>query len=84
MSNTSTYGVALISDVTSDVLAAVRQDSLGTLRKCSNNLKCILSWEGDAPAGLSVTTYTYEEMLALVNDENDEWYVAPPAIPEIP
>lgn len=84
MSNTSTYGIALISDVTSDVLAAVRQDSLDTLRKCSNNLKCILSWDDDAPAGLSATTYTYEEMLAIVNDENDEWYIAPPAIPEMP
>ena len=84
MSDTATYGVALISDVTSDVLAVVRQDSLDTARKCSNNLKCILSWDGDAPAGLSVTTYTYEEMLALVNDENDEWYVASPPLPEMP
>ena len=84
MSDTATYGVALISDVTADVISAVKQNSLDTARKCSNNLKCILSWDGDAPAGLSVTTYTYDEMLALVNDETDEWYVAPPPIPEMP
>ena len=82
MSDTSTYGVCLIADVTAEVFAVVNQDSLDTIRRCSNNLKCILSWQGNAPAGLSVTTYTYDEMTALVNDE--KWYIAPPPLPQTP
>jgi len=81
---TDTYGVVLIADVTAEILAQVRQDSLESVRKCSNDLKCILSWEGDTPAGLTATTYTYEQALALVNDVNDEWYIAPPDIPQTP
>jgi hypothetical protein len=48
------------------------------VRKSTDGTKAIVSYEGTIPSGLSgKTEYTNSELLAIVNDINGEWYIAP-------
>jgi hypothetical protein len=78
----STYQIILVSELTSAVLAVVNQDSADTVRKSLDSTKCIVSWEGATPSALSSgQNYTHEQILAIIDDEQGEWYIAPPSIP---
>jgi hypothetical protein len=82
MQSTNTYQIILVSELTPAVLAVVNQDSVDTARKSLDDTKCIVSWEDAQPVELTgKTTYTHSEILAIINDEQGEWYVAPPPIP---
>ena len=48
------------------------------VRKSTDETKAIVSYEGTTPSALSgKTEYTNSELLAIVNDINGEWYIAP-------
>lgn len=82
MQVSSTYQIILVSELTPEVLAVVNQDSADTVRKSLDATKCIVSWESAQPVELTgQTTYTHGQILAIVNDEQGEWYIAPPPIP---
>lgn len=82
MQPATTYQIILVSELTPAVLAVVNQDSVDTARKSLDATKCIVSWEGAQPVELTgQTTYTHSQILAIVNDEQGEWYIAPPPIP---
>lgn len=82
MQVSSTYQIVLLTDLTQSIIDAVNQDSSSTVRKSNDGTKCIVSWEGATPSALSTgQNYTHEQVLAIINDEQGEWYVAPPDVP---
>ena len=51
--------------------------SVEALRKTVRNTeKSLLRWDGSTPYGASsLTTYTHEEILAILDDPNGDWWV---------
>ena len=66
---------------TADVLTRTANESVDgsvdALRKTVRNTdKCLLRWDGPTPYGASsLTTYTHEEILAVLNDPSGDWWV---------
>ena len=79
MQVSNTCQIIPLEDLTLSVLDEVNQDSKDTTRKSNDGTKCIVSWRGATPSSLSSgQNYTYEQIIAIVNDEQGEWYVATP------
>jgi len=84
MQVSSTYQIILFDDLTLPVIDEVNQNNKDTVRKSHDGTKCIVSWEGPTPPVLSSgQNYTHEQILAIINDEQGEWYVAPPDVPNL-
>jgi len=51
--------------------------SVDALRKTVRNTeKCLLRWDGSIPYGASsLTTYTQEEILSILNDPKGDWWI---------
>lgn len=82
MQVSNTYQIILLEDLTLSLVGEVNQDSKDTTRKSNDGTKCIVSWRGATPSALSSgQNYTHEQIIAIVNDEQGEWYVAPPDVP---
>jgi hypothetical protein len=66
---------------TANLLARTANESIDgsvdALRKTVRNTeKSLLRWDGSTPYGASsLTTYTHEEILAILNDPNGDWWV---------
>lgn len=66
---------------TSDLLTRTANESVDgsveALRKTVRNTeKSLLRWDGSTPYGASsLTTYTHEEILAILDDPNGDWWV---------
>jgi hypothetical protein len=82
MQVSSTYQIILFDDLTLPVIDEVNQNNKDTVRRSQDGTKCIVSWQGATPYVLSSgQNYTHEQILAIINDEQGEWYVAPPDVP---
>jgi len=54
----------------------LKTTSKDTVRKNVNGTKAIVSYEGTTPSGLSEETeYTNDQLRAIVDDVNGEWYI---------
>ena len=70
------YGIITSSDVSSVDFTKVQETSAETLRWNNDNTKTFVKYEGSKPTFLQgKTTYTYTEILTILNDVNGEWYV---------
>lgn len=81
-----TYVIIPTSQLTKQLVAVTCQTSLEDVRRSADGTQCILSWRGVTPTGLAgKTTYTHEQMLAIVRDVNGDWHeedtVVTPVIP---
>ena len=69
------YVIIESSDIGSVDFSQVLETSSDTLRYNNNNTKTFVKFEGDTPSFLDgETQYTHSEILAILNDENGEWY----------
>lgn len=71
-----TYTIVPFADVTDSMVDQCIQTSKDALRHTTSGTdRVILKWNGATPSLLSsYTTYTYSEILTIVNDENGDWY----------
>tara|TARA_R100000544_G_scaffold33503_1_gene20005 strand:- start:1132 stop:1368 length:237 start_codon:yes stop_codon:yes gene_type:complete len=70
------YVIITSSDVSSVDFTKVQETSAETLRWNNDNTKTFVKYEGSKPTFLQgKTTYTYTEILTILNDVNGEWYV---------
>tara|TARA_R100000541_G_scaffold899_1_gene4713 strand:- start:1066 stop:1302 length:237 start_codon:yes stop_codon:yes gene_type:complete len=70
------YVIITSSDVSSVDFTKVQETSAETLRWNNDNTKTFVKYEGFKPTFLQgKTTYTYTEILTILNDVNGEWYV---------
>lgn len=73
------YVVINSSDVSFIDFSQVEETSIDTLRWNKNNTKTFIKFNGDTPSFLSSVLYngsfTYKEMLSVLNDVNGEWYI---------
>lgn len=66
---------------TSDLLTRTANESVDgsvdALRKTVRNTdKCLLRWDGSTPYGASsLTTYTHQEIISILNDPEGDWWV---------
>ena len=82
MSPQDTFCIVQVSSLTDTLMGKVKQDSQSTVRVSTDGVNCILSWNGSTPSELSSeTTYTYAQILSLVNDTGGDWYEEPLGIP---
>ena len=71
----TTYVIISASEVNSVDFSQVLEDSADTLRYNSDNTKTFVKFEGSTPSFLQgKTQYSHTAMIALLNDENGEWY----------
>jgi len=69
------YVIIESSDIGSVDFSQVLETSSDTLRYNINNTKTFVKFEGDTPSFLDgETQYTHSEILAILNNENGEWY----------
>jgi len=69
------YVIIESSDIGSVDFSQVLETSSDTLRYNNNNTKTFVKFEGDTPSFLDgETQYTHSEILAILNNENGEWY----------
>jgi hypothetical protein len=69
------YVIIESSDVSLVDFSQVLETSSDTLRYNNNDTKTFVKFEGDTPSFLDgETQYTHSEILAILNDENGEWY----------
>lgn len=69
------YVIIDSSDVSSVDFSQVLETSAETLRYNNDDTKTFVKFEGDTPTFLDgKTQYTYSEMLAILNNEDGEWY----------
>ena len=70
------YVIITSEDVSSVDFSKVQETSADTLRWNKDNTKTFVKYEGYKPTCLhNKTTYTYEEILAILDDVNGEWYI---------
>ena len=66
---------------TADLLTRTANESVDgsvdALRKTVRNTdKCLLRWDGSTPYGASsLTTYTHQEIISILNDPEGDWWV---------
>tara|TARA_R110002012_G_scaffold309409_1_gene516378 strand:+ start:2231 stop:2473 length:243 start_codon:yes stop_codon:yes gene_type:complete len=70
------YVIINSEDVSSVNFTEVEETSINTLRWNINNTKTFVKFNGDTPSFLNgKQQYNYEEILAILNDVNGEWYI---------
>ena len=74
--NNKTYAIAPIAELNNIDYSQVGETSADTVRKNVADTEFVLKWVGDMPSSVSaitptVTTYTHEEILAVMATE--EW-----------
>ena len=70
------YVIITSEDVSSVDFSKVQETSADTLRWNKDNTKTFVKYEGYKPTCLhNKTAYTYEEILAILDDINGEWYI---------
>ena len=63
-------------DVSSVDFSQVLENSADTLRFSNDGSKTFVKYEGSQPSFLSgKTEYSHVDILAILNDENGEWYI---------
>ncbi len=69
------YVIITSEDVSSVDFSKVQETSADTLRWNKDNTKTFVKYEGYKPTCLhNKTAQTYEEILAILDDDNGEWY----------
>jgi hypothetical protein len=76
MANSSTYVIIDAADVSSVNFSQVEETSASTLRYNNDNSKTFVKFAGETtPSFLNgKTQYTHSEILAILNNEEGEWY----------
>ena len=70
------YVIITNSDVSSVDFSKVQETSVDTLRYNRAETKTFVKYTGDKPSFLEgKTEYTNEEILAILNDVDGEWFV---------
>tara|TARA_R110001583_G_scaffold7844_5_gene38345 strand:+ start:2078 stop:2320 length:243 start_codon:yes stop_codon:yes gene_type:complete len=70
------YVIINSSDVSSIDFSQVEETSTNTLRWNIDETKTFVKFEGDTPNFLTgKTQYNHEEILAILNDVNGEWFI---------
>ena len=70
------YVIITSDDISSVDFTKVQETSADTLRWNKNNTKTFVKFEGDTPSFLTgKTQYTNDQMLAMLDDVNGEWYI---------
>jgi len=70
------YVIITSSDVSSVDFSRVQETSVDTLRYNRAETKTFVKYTGDKPSFLDgKTEYTNEEILAILNDVDGEWFV---------
>ena len=63
-------------EVSSVDFSKVLENSADTLRYNNDKSKTFVKYEGSQPSFLSgKTEYNHSQILAILNDENGEWYI---------
>ena len=72
----TTYYIIIASNEVSNVdFSQVKETSASTLRYNNDNTKTFVKFEGSTPSFLDgKTQYTNAQILAILNDEEGEWY----------
>ena len=69
------YVIIDSSDIDSVDFSQVLETSAETLRYNNDDTKTFVKFEGSAPGFVDgKTQYTHSEILAILNNENGEWY----------
>tara|TARA_R100000988_G_C3958808_1_gene145056 strand:- start:70 stop:297 length:228 start_codon:yes stop_codon:yes gene_type:complete len=69
------YVIITSSEVSSVNFSQVKETSASTLRYNNDNTKTFVKFEGSTPSFLDgKTQYTNAQILAILNDEEGEWY----------
>ncbi len=69
------YVIIDSSDVSSVDFSQVLETNADTLRYNNDDTKTFVKFEGDTPTFLDgKTQYTHSEILAILNNEDGEWY----------
>ena len=70
------YVIITSEDISSVDFSQVQETSANTLRWNNDNTKTFVKFEGDTPSFLTgKTQYTNDQMLAILDDVNGEWYI---------
>ena len=70
------YVIITSEDISSVDFSQVQETSADTLRWNNDNTKTFVKFEGNTPSFLTdKTQYTYNQMLAILNDVDGEWYI---------
>ena len=70
------YVILNSTEVSSINFSQVQETSTDTLRWNINQTKTFVKFEGDTPSFLTgKTQYTNDQMLAILDDVNGEWYI---------
>ena len=70
------YVILNSTEVSSINFSQVQETSADTLRWNIDQTKTFVKFEGDTPSFLTgKTQYTNEQMLAMLDDVNGEWYI---------
>jgi len=70
------YVILNSTEVSSINFSQVQETSTDTLRWNVDQTKTFVKFEGDTPSFLTgKTQYTNEQMLAMLDDVNGEWYI---------
>jgi|GEM_PF-3330429 hypothetical protein len=72
-----TYAIIDTSDLLTRTANESVDGSVDSLRKTVRNTeKSLLRWDGSPPYGTgSLTTYTHEEILSILNDPEGDWWI---------
>tara|TARA_R110001592_G_scaffold30624_4_gene109387 strand:- start:761 stop:1015 length:255 start_codon:yes stop_codon:yes gene_type:complete len=81
MPDTRTYVIIDAADVSSVDFSQVYENSANTLRYSTDDSKTFVKFTGSTPSFLNgKTQYTNSELLAILNDEDGEWYTDPTSL----
>lgn len=71
------YAIIDTANVTDSMAAKTVDGSKAAMRKTVRNTeKSLLRWDGKAPYGTgSLTKYTHDQILSILNDESGDWWV---------
>ncbi len=73
--NERKYVILNSSDINNIDFSKVLETSSETLRYNNDKTKTFVKFEGDTPSFLNgKTQYTHAQILAILNDEEGEWY----------
>ena len=76
--NNRTYIILTAEEADGIVFADVMETSADTLRWSTDNSKTFVKFAGTTPSWLEgKTTYNHTEILAILNDEDGEWWSDP-------
>ena len=76
--NNRTYIILTVEEADDIVFADVMETSADTLRWSTDNSKTFVKFAGTTPSWLAgKTAYNHTEILAILNDEDGEWWSDP-------